>query len=399
MAGQTAADEIDLFQLPRLQEQFFAARAGEKNIHRRINALIADLAIEHQLHVSGAFELLEDQLVHAAAGFDQCRRDDGERAGFFGVARRRENLSRSFHRARIDTAAHGAAAAAHRIVKCARRARDRVEQDKNMLARFDQTFGALDRELRDARVALDIAVVRARHDFGLGTGAPEIGHFFRPFIDQKNDQIHLRMILRHRVGDVMQQRRLARARRRDDQTALAHAERRHQIHDARGVTIRHRLELDPLVRIDRRQFFERPQALIFGRLFVIDLEQTGQLRTAIAAAGFAVNPHPVTQSKAAHDFRRDENILRRLHEIAFRIAQKSEAFAGNLDDAFAKFRLAQLAVLDPLPDSARESVYPPLAHCGRLSVVRYRFLQQSYFPCRCDRLSVAASVVTVIGSS
>ncbi len=47
------------------------------------------------------------------------------------------------------------------------------------------------------------------------------------------------MILRHRIGDVMEQRRLAGARRGDDQTALAHAERGHHVHDARGVTLGH----------------------------------------------------------------------------------------------------------------------------------------------------------------
>ena len=251
-----------------------------------------------------------------------------------------KSLARNFHRARIDTAAHRAAAAARRVVKGARRARDRVEQNKDILAGFDQALGALDGELRDARVALDVAVVRAGHDFGLRAGAPEVGDFLRPFIDQQDDQFHLRMILHDRVGDVMQQRRLAGARRRDDQAALTHAERRHQIHDARGVTIGHRFEFDPLIRVDRRQLFERTKSLIFRRLFVVDLEQPRQLRATIAAPGFAMNPHAVAQRKAAHDFRRDKNILRRLNKIALRVAQKSKAFARNFDDAVAKFRFA-----------------------------------------------------------
>ena len=146
-------------------------------------------------------------------------------------------------------------------------------------------------------LSFELAMISA-----LRAGAPEIGDFFRPFIDQENDQLHLRMIFHDRVGDVMQQGRLAGARRRDDQTALAHAERRHQIHDPRGVTIGHGFELDPLVRVDRRQLFERPQALIFRRLVVVDLEQPGQLRAAIAAAGFAVNPHAVAQAESAARF-------------------------------------------------------------------------------------------------
>ena len=64
------------------------------------------------------------------------------------------------------------------------------------------------------------------------------------------------------------------------------------------------------------------------------------MRAAIAAARFAVNPHAVAELKAPDDFRRDENILRRLNEVAFGVAQKAEAFAGNLDDAFAELRFA-----------------------------------------------------------
>ena len=130
--------------------------------------------------------------------------------------------------------------------------------------------------------------------------------------------------------------------------------RRHQIHDPRGVTIGHGLELDPLVRVDRGQLLKRAQVLILGRLFVVDLEQAGQLRAAIAAPDFAVNPHPVAQLKAPHDFRRDENILRRLDEVAFRVAEKTETFAGDFDDAVAKFRLARQlrAVLSRYPGSA-----------------------------------------------
>src|SRR6266576_1093811 len=108
VTGQTAPDEIDLLKLPRLQQQLFATRAGEKNVDRRINALVADLSIEHHFHVSGSFELLKDQLVHAAAGFNERRGNNRERTCFLRVACGSENFPWNFHRARIDTAAHGA---------------------------------------------------------------------------------------------------------------------------------------------------------------------------------------------------------------------------------------------------------------------------------------------------
>src|SRR4029077_20041427 len=131
---------------------FFAPRTGEENVDRRINALIADLAVEHHLHVTSAFELLENQFVHAATGFDQGAGHDGERAGFLSIARGREDFSRNFHGASIDTAAHGAPATRHRVIKGARGTGNRVEQDENVLAGFDETLGTFDRELGDTRV-------------------------------------------------------------------------------------------------------------------------------------------------------------------------------------------------------------------------------------------------------
>src|SRR5438552_849466 len=82
----------------------------------------------------------------------------------------------------------------------------------------------------------------------------------------------------------------------------------------------------------------RSQALIFRRLLPVDREQLGQLRTAIAAARLAVNPHAVPQTKTADDFGRYKNILWCLHEVALRVAQESKTFARNFNDAFAKFR-------------------------------------------------------------
>src|SRR4029077_20030693 len=52
----------------------------------------------------------------------------------------------------------------------------------------------------------------------------------------------------------------------------------------------------------------------------------------------AVDPHAVAQGKASHNFRGDKDVLRRLHKIAFWIAQESEAFAGNFNNALAEFR-------------------------------------------------------------
>src|SRR5436305_7173060 len=76
VTSQAAPDEIDLFQFPRLQQEFFTACSGQKDVNGRINALIAAFSVQDHFHVPGPFELLKDQFIHTAAGFDQRRGDN-----------------------------------------------------------------------------------------------------------------------------------------------------------------------------------------------------------------------------------------------------------------------------------------------------------------------------------
>src|SRR4029077_8627665 len=97
------------------------------------------------------------------------------RAGFLGVARGRENLSWNFHRTGVDTAAHRSATAGHRVVKGASCSSNRIEEDENILACFDQALGALDRELGNTRVTFDVTVIRAGDDLSFRMRPLEIG--------------------------------------------------------------------------------------------------------------------------------------------------------------------------------------------------------------------------------
>src|SRR5688500_3799621 len=72
----------DLLQRRRLDQQLLAPRAGAVHVDRRVDALLVHAAVEVDLHVAGALELLVDHVVHAAAGVDERGGDDGERAAF-----------------------------------------------------------------------------------------------------------------------------------------------------------------------------------------------------------------------------------------------------------------------------------------------------------------------------
>ncbi len=129
--------------------------------------LSRDLAVQDDFRVTGALELFEDHLVHAAAGIDQRRGDDGERATFLDVARRAEEALGPLQGVGVDTAGQHLAGAGHDGVVGATEAGDRVEQDHHVLLVLDQALGLLDHHLGDGDVAAGRFVEGRTHDLAL----------------------------------------------------------------------------------------------------------------------------------------------------------------------------------------------------------------------------------------
>jgi cation diffusion facilitator family transporter len=77
----------------------------------------------------------------------------------------REGDSAAQISAGIDTAGHGAAAATVDAVISAGDARNRVEQDKDVLAGFNHAPASLDHETREAHVSFEVLVIGGGNDF------------------------------------------------------------------------------------------------------------------------------------------------------------------------------------------------------------------------------------------
>ena len=92
---------------------------------------------------------------------------------------------------------------------------------------FDDHFGHLDMALgRLVKGGADhLPLDRTLH----------VGHFLRPLIDKQHEQDNVLVIFGNAVGKHCKQHGFARARRRDDQPALAEAHGGQQIHDAGGI--------------------------------------------------------------------------------------------------------------------------------------------------------------------
>jgi hypothetical protein len=226
------AQHPDAVEVLLRDEQLFLPRAALLDVDGREHAPVGELPIEVDLHVAGALELLEDHVVHARAGVDERGGDDGERAALLDVARRAEEALRPLQGVAVHAAREHLARRRHHGVVGAREARDRVEQDDDVLLVLDEALGLLDHHLGHLHVALR-RLVEGRADHLAAHRALHVGDLFGPLVDEQHDEVDLGVVLRDAVGDVLQQHRLARARRRDDEAALALADGRHQVEHAR----------------------------------------------------------------------------------------------------------------------------------------------------------------------
>ena len=297
--------------------------------------------------VAGALEFLVDHIVHTATGVDQRGSDDGQAATLLDVARGTEESLRLLQRVGIDTAGqHLAGCRLHRVVGT-RQAGDGVEQDHHILLVLDQALGALDHHFGDLHVAAG-GLVEGRGDDLTAHGAAHLGDFFRTFVDQQHEQHNFRMVGTDGVRDVLQHHGLAGLGRRHQQTALALADRRDDVDDAAGdvfLGLDLALQLERLVRMQRRQILE--QDLVLARLgrLAVDQVELGHRRVTLAIlrrADLALDLVAGVQVEAANLRRRHINVVGVGEIRGFRRSQESEPVRQHFQHAVPVDALAAL---------------------------------------------------------
>ena len=169
--------------------------------------------------------------------------------------------------------------------------------------------------------------------------------------------------MRDAVRDVLQQHRLAGARRRDDQAALALADRHHQVEHARRQVLGVGLERDRALRIERRQVLEEHLlARAFRRLEVdrLDLDQREVALAVLRRPDLARHGVAGVQVELADLRRRDVDVVGAGQVVVVGRAQEAEAVGQHLEHAFREDQAALLgARLQDLEDQLL------LAHAGR----------------------------------
>src|SRR3954469_6085382 len=245
-------------------QDLFLAGAGRVDVHRGEDALVRQLAVELELHVAGALELLEDNLVHPGAGLDQRGGEDRQRAAVLDVAGGTEEALRRVERRRVDTTGEDPAAGGGSEVVGTAEAGDGVEQHDHAVAELDQPLGPLDGQLGPDGVGLGRPVEGRGDDLALHR-ALHVGDLLGPLVDEHDHEVDLGVVHGDRVGDRLQHHRLARLGGRDDQAALTLAQRGDQVDNAGGEDAGLGLEAKPVLRVERRQLAELdPVARLVG---------------------------------------------------------------------------------------------------------------------------------------
>src|SRR5579863_381417 len=141
------------------------------------------------------------------------------------------------------------------------------------------------------------------------------------------------------VGQVLQKHGLAGTGRSDDQAALTFTNWGEQIHDAGADVFAHRLQLDPLLRIERGEVVEKDLVTrLFGRLEVdrLDLDQRKIFFTFVRRTDLAADGVAGLQIEFADLRRGNVNVIRTRKVVVVGRAEKTVAIRQDLKYAFSE---------------------------------------------------------------
>ena len=267
---ELAAEKKDALVFVGVEEEFVAAGSGFDDLNGWKNPHFGDGAVEVQLHVAGAFKLFEDEVVHAAFGFDKGGAEDGEAAAFFGVAGGSKKFAGLGEGLGIDAAAHGATFAGLEVVVGAGHAGDGVEEDDDIASEFDEALGTVGDAFADLDMAGHGFVKCGCVDFTI-EGSPHVGDFLRALVDEEENEGGLGMVDADAAGEGLEKNRLSSSGRRGDETSLAHTQRSDEIHGARReFRVPWRFQEDAAVGKKRREFVELQRGLPLAGGYVFD---------------------------------------------------------------------------------------------------------------------------------
>ncbi len=250
-------------------------------------------------------------------------------------------------RVRVNTARQDLAGRRDHGVVRAGQTSNRVEENDDVILILDQTLGFFDDHFSDLNVAGRLFVKGRADDFALHR-ALHVGHFFRTFVDKKDDQLNLGMVRGNRIRDVLQEDRLTSTRRSNDQAALTLAQRNHHVDNPRAVVGRLELKVDPLVRIQRRQVIEENLLGILLRRLEVDLFNLQKREITLAflrGADRSADRIASAETEAANLRRGNVYVVRTGQVVVIRGTEEAEAIGQAFKHAISVDMLIFIGLL------------------------------------------------------
>jgi hypothetical protein len=236
-----------------------------------------------------------------------------------------------------------------RGVEGAAEACERVHDDQDVLAGLDHAPGALRDHRRHGDVVLDGLIVGGSEDAPRDR-TPEVGHLFRTLVDEHREDLDVRMIPVDSLGDVLEQRRLARLGRRDDEASLAPPDRAEQVDEAAGRGAARVLKVEARGRVDRRKLIERLALGVGVGIEALDGEDLLDHRPGVARRA------PATPPASAARLLIDDlygHFLSGAQRVAFAQCHWHKRVIGVLYERVAELSNAPLRTLRPVKDAGQ----------------------------------------------
>ena len=282
-------------------------------------------------------------------GLDERGGEDGEAAAFVGVACAAEEFFRLDECLRVHAAGHGASAARLCVVISAREARDGVEEDEDVLAEFDEAARAVGDDLGDLDVARAGLVEGGGIDLRALHAADEVGDFLGAFVHEEEDDVQAGIAADCRLREFRHEDRFSRARRGDEEAALAAADGGDEVHGARGErTAGAVVERDACVGEACGECVEILRLLPFRDGRALDGEDFVGRHVLLAMVRWAEaygDEVAALELEPLRELEADERILRAGAEAVTRESHEAAAVAGDeFRDAFREEREAERMV-------------------------------------------------------
>ena len=191
----------------------------------------------------------------------------------------------------------------------------------------------LDHHLGDLGVVLGGHIEGRGHDVALD-GALHVGDLLGALVDEQADEVHLGVVRGDRLADALQDRGLACLGRRDDQSALALADRCHEVDRTTRDGVLAMLHGQALVREDGREVAEARTAVHGLGIAAVDRGDGGERRILVPGPGGSDRADDAvtrTQRILFDDGLVDERVIVALHVVAG--ADHAVALVRDLEQA------------------------------------------------------------------